>query len=141
MLKRIGSAPSTATAPASSTRVVIGAKHHTLLPAGLITQPPALGAPRLRQMLPASQRHNSRMDRRRLKARDRMRQLRERAKQHRRDPVSYFLVPLPESVIHQLVADLGVKAGANAPIDDATWRRLVGLLVAKVVKLAVSKKL
>lgn len=83
---------------------------------------------------------NSRTVRRRLQARDRMRQLRERAKKNRRDPLSYFYVPLPGSVIHQLAADLKVEAGDDEPIDDRTWRRLVGLVIAKVVKSAVNKK-
>lgn len=84
---------------------------------------------------------NARTVRRRLQGRDRMRRLRERAKAHRRDPLSYFQVPLPASVIHELVAELTVKADADAPVDDRTWNRLVGLVIAKVVKSVVGKKL
>jgi hypothetical protein len=79
------------------------------------------------------------MIRKRLQGRDRMRQLRERAKKHRRDPLRYFHVPLPESVIHQIVAELRVSAVSDVPVDDRTWHRLVGLVIARVVRLAVSK--
>ena len=78
---------------------------------------------------------------RRLQARDRMRQLRERAKEHRRDPLSYFQVPLPESVVHQLVAELKVEEPDDVPVDDQTWRRMIGLAIATIVELAIRRKL
>jgi hypothetical protein len=84
---------------------------------------------------------NSLTEGRRLQVRDRMRQLRERAKKHRRDPLSYFDVPLPESVIHQLVAELKIKRADDVPVDDQTWRRMIGLAIATIVELAVRRKL
>ncbi|WP_375305099.1 hypothetical protein WI560_23705 [Bradyrhizobium sp. A11] len=79
-------------------------------------------------------------ERRRKQTRTRMQHLRARAKLHRRDPVSFFSVPLHQSVIDELVTDLKVKQADDTPVDDRTWRRLVSALIAKAVKLAVKKR-
>ncbi|MGY3489632.1 hypothetical protein ACVW1C_007515 [Bradyrhizobium sp. USDA 4011] len=66
--------------------------------------------------------------------------MRERAKQHRRDPLSYFQVPLPESVIHKLASDLTLENADDVPVNDRTWRTLIGLVIASLVKSAIAKK-
>lgn len=82
---------------------------------------------------------NFRTKRRRLLGRGRMRRLRERAKKHRYDPLSYFPLPLPESVIDKIVAELRIRQADDVPVDDRTWRSLIGLVIANVVKSAVGK--
>ncbi len=83
---------------------------------------------------------NLRDERRRLLGRSRMRRLRERAKKHRHDPVSYFPVLISESVIDRIVAELRVRQADDVPVDDRTWRSLVGQLIAAVVTSALGKK-
>jgi hypothetical protein len=83
----------------------------------------------------------SRAARKRLNDRERMRKLRERARLHQRDPISYFLVPLPQSVVDQLVAELKIKWSDDAPISDREWRKMVGLVIAEAVKRVTSRKL
>jgi CRISPR/Cas system-associated endonuclease Cas3-HD len=75
--------------------------------------------------------------RRRLQGRQRMRLLRQRAK--RKDPISYYPVPLPVSVVHTLAAGLKVERSNDKPFTDLQWRELVGRVIARVVELTVKK--
>jgi hypothetical protein len=78
-----------------------------------------------------------------LKERLRHQKRNARRKKQRRDPISYFLVPLPESaeadliVKHKAVlAELVEKLEIKKSIDQLTpkeWRELIGLVIARVV--------
>jgi hypothetical protein len=81
----------------------------------------------------------NRVVRHRITSKIGMRKLRERrrTKEDKRDPVAFFQVPLPQSVVDQLAAELKIKN--NIPISDRDWRALIGDVVASVVKSAVTK--
>lgn len=80
-------------------------------------------------------------------ARKRMRELRTRMKEAKKtrrhggcDQVRFYPAPLLDSEVDELVCDLKVEKASDTPIADWEWRKLVGLVVAQAVKLAIKKK-
>jgi hypothetical protein len=58
----------------------------------------------------------------------------------RHDPVSYYPVPLPRSAVDRLAAKLRIEDGDDKPITDQEWRKLIGLIAAEAIKLAIKNK-
>jgi hypothetical protein len=63
------------------------------------------------------------------------------ARQRLRDPITYFQVPVPQSTLHSLIAELKVeRAAGDRVISDAEWRKLIGLLLSEIIIKAAKKK-
>ena len=71
----------------------------------------------------------------------RLRKLREREREGKRnhDPESFLLVPLRDSVVHKLAAELKTEQG-DRPVKDREWDRMIGLAAAKAIEWAVENK-
>lgn len=57
----------------------------------------------------------------------------------RHDPVRYYPVPLRDSTLDALAAELKLEHGDDKPINDQEWRKLIGQIIARVVKSAIKK--
>ena len=62
------------------------------------------------------------------------------AKKHRGDQVRFYQVPLLDSEVSALVADLSIdhRAGRQQ-ISDGEWAKLVGLAIAAAARSAITK--
>ncbi len=95
------------------------------------------GADRERQ---CSREEKTRHQKKLLQKRLGMRRLRQRAKDHKRDPLRYYPTPLLDSVAHHLAADLEIKPADDKPITNQQWRTLIGGVLAAVALKMVRKK-
>jgi hypothetical protein len=63
-----------------------------------------------------------------------------RARKNKRDPESFYSVPLPLSVINELCAELRIDQSDGGTFNDQEWRSMLGLVIADVIKSAVGDK-
>jgi hypothetical protein len=76
----------------------------------------------------------------RINTRLRVRKHRALAEKSKRDPERYYQVPLPASVVNEIVTSLQVQKQQDISVSDREWQRTVGDVIAEVIKLTVKDK-
>lgn len=61
------------------------------------------------------------------------------AKKKPRDQVWYYPTPLPDSEANKLAAELKIRRADDKPVSNREWCRLIGLVIAQIVKSTINK--